>query len=74
MYADDIKNFNSLDSIFGQSTLQKNIDYFCQWCEVNLLQLNFNKCKHMTFHLSFKRDTLIDNFKDKILKKVFKYN
>ena len=68
-YADDVKIFNSLDSISGQSSLEKDIDYFCQWCEVNLLELNFNKCKHMTFHRSFKLDTSY-NFKDKILKKV----
>ena len=54
MYADDVKIFNSLDSISGQSTLQKDIDYFCQRCEVNLLELNFKKCKHMAFHRSFK--------------------
>ena len=35
MYADDIKIFNSLDRISGQSSLQKDVDYFCQWCEVN---------------------------------------
>ena len=43
MYADDVQIFNSLDSISGQSTLQKDIDYFCQWRGVNLMELNFNK-------------------------------
>ena len=37
MYDDDVKIFNSLDSISGQSTLQKYIDYFCQWCELSQL-------------------------------------
>ena len=42
MYADDVKIFNSLDSI---SDFQEDIDYFGWWCEVNLLELNFNKYK-----------------------------
>ena len=69
MYADDVKIFNSLDSISGQPTFQKNIDYFCQWCEVNLLELNFNKNKHITYHRSFKLD-ISYHFNDKILGKV----
>ena len=60
MYADD---FNSLDSISGQSILQTIIEYFCQWCEVNLMQLNFNKCKHMSFHRTFKLD-IFSHFED----------
>ena len=70
MYADDVKTFKSLDSISDQTTLQKNINYFCQRCEVNLLELNFNKCKHMTFRRSFKFVTsyhLNDKISDKVL-------
>ena len=74
MYADDIKIFKSLDSISDQSTLQKDFDYFYQWCEVNnLLELKFNKCKHMTFHRSFKLD-ISYKFNDKIFGKRIKYN
>ena len=73
MYTDDVKIFNLLDIISGQSSLQKDIDYFCQCCEDNLMELNFSKCKHMTFHRCFKPDTAY-HFKDKILEKFFKYN
>ena len=69
MYADNVKIFNSLNSISDESTLQKDIDYFGQWCELNLLELNYNKCKHMTFHHSFKLGTSY-HFKSKTLEKV----
>ena len=52
MYADDVKNFISLENRSDQPTLQKDTDYFYQWCKVNLLKLNFNKCKHLNL-LSF---------------------
>ena len=65
----NLNEFKSLDSISDQSTLQEDIDYFCQWCEVNLSDLNFKKGKHMTFHRSFKLHTSYHS-NDKILEKI----
>ena len=47
MYADDVKLFNSFKE--PNNLLQIDLNNFFEWCQLNLLQLNFKKCKIITF-------------------------
>lgn len=50
MYADDVKIFLSLQNNIQHFLLQSDINNFCKWCNVNLMELNIKKCKHMAFY------------------------
>ena len=47
LYADDVKLFRSDNSVVDY--LQNDLDRLASWCELNLLNLNLSKCKHMAF-------------------------
>lgn len=49
LFADDCKLFKSISNISDQYTLQQDIDLFVEWCGRNQLELNIDKCKHMSF-------------------------
>lgn len=50
MYADDVKIFLSFDKFSDHTLLQNDLNCLYNWCKQNLMQLNFNKCKYMTFY------------------------
>lgn len=49
MYADDVKIFLTYDEKSDHIYLQKDLDNFYTWCNINLMELNMNKCKYMRF-------------------------
>lgn len=49
MYADDMKVFLSYSQLWEQKYLQSDLDSFHTWCKLNLMELNFGKCKYMRF-------------------------
>lgn len=44
IYADDLKLFLKVNSIYDCFNLQKDLDHLCYWCMVNRLKLNVKKC------------------------------
>lgn len=60
MYADDVKIFKTVRDSNHQLVLQSDLDKFSQWCAINLMDLNINKCKHMTFYRMNKLDTIFN--------------
>lgn len=51
LYADDLKLYSRITSIDDCLHLQHNIDTIFQWCELNRLDLNPNKCFVMSYGL-----------------------
>lgn len=49
LFADDCKLFKRIDSAIDQLALQADIDNFFNWCRLNSLSVNIEKCKHMQF-------------------------
>ena len=47
LYADDVKLFYA--SNVSSTCLQSDLNSLAQWCELNCMNLNINKCKHMVF-------------------------
>lgn len=52
MFADDVKIFISYSNPIGHLLLQEDLDRFSYWCDLNLMELNLGKCKHMIFSRS----------------------
>ena len=50
MYADDVKLFLSFKDPSQCSLLQVDLNNFLNWCNINLMDLNLNKCKYMSFY------------------------
>lgn len=48
-YADDIKLYNAINTERDIQVLQSNINFVTHWCETNKLQLNVNKCYHVSY-------------------------
>lgn len=51
LFADDVKIFKTINSITDCKSLQCDINVIEEWCEVNKLPLNVDKCKVMSFTL-----------------------
>lgn len=49
MYADDVKIFMSIGQPSDHIVLQSDLNNFHRWCKINLMELNFKKCKHLQF-------------------------
>lgn len=52
MFADDVKIFLSNSCVDDGHRLQDDLDGFTAWCELNCMDLNLGKCKHMCFSRS----------------------
>lgn len=50
IYADDVKLFMPINDSIDVINFQNDLDRFYEWCIVNNLSLNVNKCKHLTFY------------------------
>ena len=50
LYADDVKIFLSFQNNLQHFLLQSDINNFSVWCNINLMELNIKKCKHMSFY------------------------
>lgn len=50
MYADDVKMFLTFDKYSDHTLLQNDLNLFYNWCTKNLMELNINKCKYITFY------------------------
>jgi Reverse transcriptase (RNA-dependent DNA polymerase) len=50
MYADDLKLFSPVKSIYDASCVQRDLDEVFKWCQLNKLFLNIDKCKCVTYH------------------------
>lgn len=49
LYADDLKLFRCIKTVFDCEQLQLDLDAFALWCDLNDLTLNVQKCKTITF-------------------------
>lgn len=49
MYADDVKIFLTYNEFSDHELLQIDLDNLFIWCNLNLMDLNLKKCKHMRF-------------------------
>lgn len=49
MYADDVKIFYSSNNIADFDLLKSDLVALTNWCEINCMSLNVDKCKHMSF-------------------------
>nr|CAI5844474.1 unnamed protein product [Callosobruchus analis] len=49
LFADDLKIYTEVNSTNDCLTLQNDLDILYEWCDVNKLHLNVNKCKICTF-------------------------
>ena len=49
LYADDLKIFRSMLTPLDSLVLQTDIDAVHEWCQLNGMQLNVNKCKTISF-------------------------
>lgn len=52
MYADDVKLFLSLSSVFDCNLLQNDLRKLSDWCCMNMMSLNLKKCKKLSFYRS----------------------
>lgn len=59
MYADDVKLFYSFSDANGPIVLQQELDLLVEWCNINSMELNLKKCKHMIF---CRRGTISNNY------------
>lgn len=51
LYADDLKLFKVINSESDCSTLQNDLEVLLEWCQLNDLGLNVNKCFKVTYTL-----------------------
>ena len=49
MYADDLKIFKEIKNVLDASALQRDLNRFLQWCNLNELFLNVQKCNVISF-------------------------
>jgi hypothetical protein len=54
MYADDCKIFKEIHSEEDRIMLQGDVNRFNEWCEINKLAMNVDKCVSITFSRKFK--------------------
>lgn len=50
IYADDVKMFCKISSLDEMTRFQRDLNKFSAWCINNRLNLNVNKCKHVSFY------------------------
>lgn len=53
LYADDLKIFRNIDDLADSECLQSDIDFVEDWCRLNRLPLNVDKCCVMSFTRKF---------------------
>lgn len=61
MYADDLKIFLRVKNIYDCGSLQNDLDKIVNWCELNRLSLNINKCHSFSVHRTL--DPIIYDYK-----------
>mgnify|MGYP002716884707 CR=1 FL=1 len=49
VFADDLKIYTDVSSIDDCKQLQSDVNEIVRWCNTNLINVNVNKCKVMTF-------------------------
>ena len=49
MFADDLKLYYTIHNLNDCLRLQDDLDSILNWCNINDMQLNINKCKSITF-------------------------
>jgi len=49
VFADDVKMFREVASLYDALCLQNDLDLFFEWCEKNKMELNINKCHKISF-------------------------
>lgn len=50
IYADDLKIYKIIKNSLDAELFQSDLDNFSNWCQINQLCLNVNKCKTMNFN------------------------
>lgn len=50
IYADDVKLFTRISCVNDMLHFQRDLNDVCQWCVVNKITLNVNKCKQVSFY------------------------
>lgn len=59
-YADDLKLYKKIHSRIDQTILQENLKICGDWCQVNQLQMNSEKCYHI--QISRQRNTFVTEY------------
>lgn len=49
LFADDLKLFRIINTLEDQEILQNDLDKLINWCNINKLSLNIEKCSHISF-------------------------
>lgn len=49
LYADDLKLFRTIKTLLDCCALQADVDRVSNWCDLNGMQMNANKCKVISF-------------------------
>lgn len=49
LYADDLKIYRRVDSLYDCTLLQKDLDLLSDWCRINDLNFNISKCAVLSF-------------------------
>lgn len=73
IYADDMKIYRRITSLSDAALLQADLNSFLNWCKINNLKLNIEKCAVLSFT---RRSMPIDvnyTFHDKIIKRVTEF-
>lgn len=75
LFADDLKVFLEIKSINDARQLQNDIDTIVNWCNLNGLKVNINKCNAMTFTKKQQNNILTFNYNinDSALNRVNSY-
>jgi hypothetical protein len=69
LYADDLKVYTSIKSSSDYATLQKDLHTVSDWCSINRMSLNVNKCCVISF--TKKKNRVVHSYliRDKTLKR-----
>ena len=72
LFADDVKVYNEIASIDDCRSLQESINALVNWCSVNRLNLNMDKCSVISFTKKLKK--IIYNYTTQIHHFIQKHN
>jgi hypothetical protein len=71
-YADDLKIFHEIKTNEDAQFLQNKLDDLANWCNINKLSLNVNKCHSISFTRKKNKKEITYNLENKDLDKVNK--
>lgn len=70
LFADDLKLYRSINTREDQEFLQNDLNSLINWCKLNKLSLNINKCHHISFFKVNKKFITSYNIDGTVIKSV----